>query len=73
MVLEELEKGMPVEEDKKFIRKIFYGKSRVSLVGGKEAPSDSIFSIINLSSRAGSFEKAINDYKREKLEGYVNS
>ena len=71
--MEELEKGMPVEEDKKFIRKIFYGKSRVSLVGGKEAPSDSIFSIINLSSRAGSFEKALGEYKREKLEGYVNS
>ena len=55
LVLEELEKGMPVEEDKKFVRKIFYGKSRVSLVGSKEAPNDSIFSIINLSSRAGSF------------------
>lgn len=73
LVLEELEKGMPVEEDKKFIRKIFYGKSRVSLVGSKEPPNDSLFSIINLSSKAASFEKALSEYKREKLEGYVNS
>lgn len=35
LVLDELEKGMPTEEEKRFIRKIFYGKNRINLLAKK--------------------------------------
>jgi hypothetical protein len=68
---------MRSEEDKRFMKKMFYGKTRVSILANgatsvMQMPDDNTFSIINLSSKTQSFEKALAEYKRETIEGYTD-
>lgn len=77
VVLEHIEKTLPSEEDKKFFRKVFYGKSKINLIDPKTKKylneTENHFNIISLPSSAGSFEKAINDYREEAIDGFKDA
>lgn len=79
VVLDELEKGFSSEEDKRFLRKLFYGKTRIEIVDSEKnginvAANDpgNSFNLINLSSESHSFDTALKHFKRESINGYVN-
>ena len=70
---------MTNEEDKRFLKKIFYGKTKIEVVDSKNnginvAANDpgNSFNLINLSSENGSFENALKQYKTETIDGYLN-
>lgn len=67
------------EEDKKFIRKLFYGKTRIESCEGKKNGISSVvndpgnsFNLINLQSENKSLEEALKRYQRESIEGFRN-
>ena len=79
IILDELEKSFTSEDDKRFLKKIFYGRTKIEVIDSKNnginiAANDpgNVFNLINLSSEDRTFENALRQYKRESIAGFVN-
>lgn len=78
IILEQLEKSLTTEDDKKFFKKLFYGRMKVQLTDEKGKTtstsaneSGNSFNLINLSSSNKNFDNALKSFKSEIIGGYT--